>query len=105
MRQLSSWREQLRIKIDQRRAYNPDAFKNCSRWVASCVGEAMKDVGYDDFVHSTDVRSLLNTKGKGKGDDGNDYQDDGDDAASVSSAHTQWSAAPSAAPSARNMRW
>ena len=73
------------------------------------MSEAMKDVAYDDFVHSSYVRSLCSTKGKGRGDDGNDYQDDGDDAASVASAHTQWSAAqsaaPSAAPSARNMRW
>ena len=86
-------------------AYEANPFKNsdASKWVSSCVGEAMRDVSWEDFSKDGVCQGHVPAgNGQPSGDDDNQGGDD--DAASVASGHSRWTA-PSVAPSGRNWGW
>ena len=87
--------------------HNPRWFNgnDASSWLSSCVGDAMREVSWEVFSKTAYVRDMFRRRSAGKGQGGgDDYQGGDDDAASVASGHSRWSA-PSVAPSGRNWGW
>ena len=85
-------------------AYEANPFKNsdASKWVSSCVGDAMRDVSWPDFSKTAYVRDMFRRRSAGKAQSGGDDNQGGDDdAASVASGQSRWTA-PSVAPSGRS---